>query len=134
MRRLAQVEEGALETLKLTHEAMIWRRNQRIWLTPHIVCGARMTMEVVTTRGEPEVMLKQEMYSLVVQVIWVEKQRASENLLVTSSRKDTSQLHDFDWEVSLVVPTPRGRRPISVTASQARGYHHICFAGLPEIL
>ena len=42
--------------------------------------------------------------------------------------------HDFDWEVSLVVPTPGGPRSMSVSASQARGYHHIWFAGLPDIL
>ena len=71
IRRLAEVEEEALDTLRLTHEAMIWRRNQRVWLRLYIVCEARMTMEVVTMRGEQEVMLKQEMYSSVVQVIWV---------------------------------------------------------------
>ena len=55
-------------------------------------------------------------------------------LLVRWSRKDTSKLHDFDWEVSLLVPTPRGRRSMCVSASQAKGYHRIWFAGLLEIL
>ena len=63
-------------------------------------------MEVVTTTGEAKVMLKQEMYSLLVQVMWTLKQRACENMLVWWIRKNTSQLHDFDWEVSLIVPTP----------------------------
>ena len=39
-------------------------------------------MEMVTTRGDPEVMLKQETYSLLVQVIWTLKQRACGNMLV----------------------------------------------------
>ena len=39
-----------------------------------------------------------------VQVIWTLKQRACEKMLVRWIRKDTSQLHDFDWEVSLIVP------------------------------
>ena len=46
-------------------------------------------------------------------------------MLVRWIRKDTSQLHDFDWEVSLIVPTPGGRRSVSVSASQARMAHHI---------
>ena len=75
---------------------MIWRWNQRVWLRLHIASEARMTMEVVIVRGEPQVMLKQEMYSLIVQVIWVLKQRASENLLVRWCRIDTLKLHDFD--------------------------------------
>ena len=33
-----------------------------------------------------------------------------------------------------MVPTPGGRKSVSVLASQARGYHHMWFAGLPEIL
>ena len=96
MLRLAEVEQEALETLRLTHEAMIWRHHQRIGFRLHIASKARMKMEVVTMRGEPEVMLQQDIYSLAVQVIWVLKQRASENLLVRWSRKDTSKLHDFD--------------------------------------
>ena len=32
-----------------------------------------------------------------------------------------------------MVPTPGGRKSVSVSASQARGYLHIWFAGLPEI-
>ena len=67
-------------------------------------------MEVGTTRGEPEVMLKQEMYSLLVQVIWTLKQRACENMLGRWTRKDTSQRHDFEWVVSLIRPTLSGRR------------------------
>ena len=49
-------------------------------------------------------------------------------------RKNTSQLHDFDWEVSLLVPTPGGRRSVSGSASQATGYHHIWFSGMLGIL
>ena len=49
-------------------------------------------------------------------------------------RKDTLQLHDFDWEVFLIVSTPGRRRLVSVSASQARGYHHIWFLGMPGIL
>ena len=134
IRRLAEVETKALERVRLMHEAMIWRRNQRIWLPMHINSEAKTTMEVVTTRGELEVMLKQEMYSLLIQVLWTLKQRACKNMPVRWIRKDTSQLHDFDWEVSLIVPTPGGRRSVSGSASQARGYHHIWFSGMPGIL
>ena len=105
-----------------------------MWLRLHIISEARTTMEVVTTRGETKVMLKQEMYSLLVQVIWTLKQRACENMLIRWIRKDTLQLHDVDWEVSLIVPTPGGRRSISASASQASGYHHIWFSGMPDIL
>ena len=31
-------------------------------------------------------------------------------MLVRWIRKDTLQLHDFDWEVSLMVPIPGGQR------------------------
>ena len=72
-------------------------------------------------------MLKHEMYSLLVQVIWKLKRRACENMLVRWIRKDTRQLHDFDWEVSLIASTPSGRRSVSTSASHARGYHHIRF-------
>ena len=75
IRRLVEVEQEALEMLRLTHEMMTWRRNQRIWLQLQINSEARTTMEVVTTTGEPEVMLKQEMYSLLVHVIWTVKQK-----------------------------------------------------------
>ena len=131
IRRLAQVEQEALETPRLTHEAKIWRRNQRIWLRLHISLEARTLMEVLTTRGEPEVMLKQEMYSLLVQVMWTLKQRACENMPVRWIRKHTSQLHDFDWEVYLIVPTRGGRRSVSGSASQSRGYHHLWFSRYP---
>ena len=70
----------------------------------------------------------------LVQVIWTLKRRACENLLVRCIRKDTSQLHDFDWEVSLIVPTLGGRRSMSVSASQARGYRHMWFSGMLGIL
>ena len=60
---------------------------------------------MVTIRGEPQVMQKQEMYSLLVQVIWTMKQRACEKMLVRWICKDTSHLHYFDWEVSLIVRT-----------------------------
>ena len=33
-----------------------------------------------------------------------------------------------------MVPTPGGRRSVSGSASQARGYHHIWFSGMPGIL
>ena len=94
--------------MRLTLEEIICMRNQRIWLRLQINLGVRTTMEVVTTRGEPQVMLKQEMYSLLVKVMWTLKPRACENMLVRWICKDT--LHDFDWEVSLIVPTRGGRR------------------------
>ena len=55
-------------------------------------------------------------------------------MLVRWIRKDTLHFHDFDWEVSLIVPTPGGRRSVSVSASQAGGYHHMWFLGMPGIL
>ena len=91
-------------------------------------------MEVVTTKGEPKVILNQEMYSLLVQVIWTLKRRACENMIVRWICKDTLQLHDFDWEVYLIVPTPSGRRSVSTSASQAWGYHHLWFSGMPGIV
>ena len=33
-----------------------------------------------------------------------------------------------------MVPTSGGRRAVSVSASQARGYHHMWFSGMPGIL
>ena len=60
IRRLAEVEQEVLETLRLTHEAMIWRQNQKIWLRLHIASEARMAVEVVTMRREPEVMLNKK--------------------------------------------------------------------------
>ena len=53
-------------------------------------------------------------------------------MLVSWIRKDTLQLHDVDWEVSLIVPTQADG--VSVSASQARGYRHIWFSGMPGIL
>ena len=60
--------------------------------------------------------------------------RGDLNMLVRWIRKPTLQIHDFDWEVSLIVPTPGGWRSVSVSASQARGYHHMWFSGMLGIL
>ena len=110
---------------------MIWRCHQRRWLRLHMSSDARTTMEVVMTREEPEVMWNHEMYSLLVQVIWTPKRRACENLVVRWICKDPSQRHDFDWEVSLLVPGPGGRRSVSVSAS--RYPTPFCTSDIPTI-
>ena len=50
IRRLAEVEQEALQTLRLTHETMIRRRNKGIWLRLQINSEAKMTKAKVAQR------------------------------------------------------------------------------------
>ena len=53
------------------------------------------------------------------------KQRVWENVQVWWCRKDVRRLHQFDWEVSLEIPTARGRRVVSTRAGKSHGCSHI---------
>ena len=74
----------------MTHDAMLWCRNQCLWLKLQIAAPSCMLCEVVTIYGTPEPMAQQEMYSLMVQVFRQLKQRAEENIQIQWDRKGTS--------------------------------------------
>ena len=48
LQRLDEIEAEALGTLRMVHKAMVWRRNQRVWLRLRITSPWRMLTEVVT--------------------------------------------------------------------------------------
>ena len=49
-------------------------------------------------------------------------------------RKREDQMHIFDWEAILMVPTATGRRSVRTSAGRAGDYFHIWFAGALEVL
>ena len=49
----------------------------------------------------------------------------------TRKRED---LHTFNWEATLMVPTAAGRWPVRTSAGRSGEYYHIWFAGMPEVL
>ena len=53
---------------------------------------------------------------------------------VWCSRKGVSQLHHFDWEVYLVIPTASGGGGVSPSADRLHGCSHIWFAGQHAML
>ena len=67
-----------------------------------------MMVAVVTTLGEPEPMSHQEVFSLMAAVCWLLKQRAYENMRISWIRKREDQMHIFEWEAILMVPTATG--------------------------
>ena len=75
-----------------------------------------------------------KLYSVMVQMCWQLKLRACENMQVQWCRKDVRQLHHFDWEASLVVPTPSRRRVVSSSAGRSHDCFHDWFVGQPELL
>ena len=92
-----------------------------------------MMVEVVTTLGQPELMSHQEVFSLMVAVCWLLKQRAYENMRISWIRKREDQMHIFEWEAILMVPTAAGRRSVRASAGRSGDYYHIWFAGAPEV-
>ena len=90
-----------------------------------------MMVAVVTTLGESEPMSHQELFSLMVAVCWLLKQRACENMRIGWIRKREDQMHIFNWETILMVPTAAGHRLVRTSAGRAGDYW---FAGAPEVL
>ena len=93
-----------------------------------------MMVEIVTTLGTPEPMSHQELFSLMVAMYWLLKQRACENMRISCIRKREDQMHTFNWEAILMVPTAAGRLPVRTSAGMSRDYFYIWFAGMPEVL
>ena len=134
LRSRLEIEDEALGLLIFAHDAIRWRRNQRVWIRLQIQGPSRMMAEVVTTLGEPEPMSQQELFSLMVPVCWLLKQHAYENMRISWIRKREDQMHIFDWEAILMVPTSTGRSSVRTFAGRAGDYYHIWFAGAPEVL
>ena len=55
-----------------------------------------MMVEIVTTLGTPEAMSHQEIFSLMVAMYWMMKQRVCENMGIIWTRKREDQVHTFN--------------------------------------
>ena len=93
-----------------------------------------MMVEIVTTLGTPEPMSHQELFLLMVAMYWLLKQRACENMRISWTRKREDQMHTFNWEAILMVPTVAGRCPVRTSAGRSGDYYYIWFARMPEVL
>ena len=129
-----EVEDEALGFLNFTHGAIQWRRNQQVWIRLQIQGPSRMMVEIVTMLGEPQPMSHQELFSLMVAMCWLLKQRACENMRISWIRKREDQMHIFNWEAILMVPTAAGRRSVRTSAGRPGDNFHKWFAGAPEVL
>ena len=134
LKKPQEVEDEALEFLNFTHDAIQWRRNQRVWIRLQIQGPSRMMAEIVTTLGTPEPMSHQALFLLMVAMFWLLQQRACENMRISWIRKREDQMHTFNWEAVLMVPTAAGRRPVRTSAGKSAYYYYIWFAGMPEVL
>ena len=134
LRTRQEIEDEARDLFDFAHYAIHWRRNQRVWIRLQIQGPSRMMVEIVTTVGEPEPMSHQELFSLMVAVCWLLKQRAYENMRISWIRKREDQMHIFEWEAILMVPTATGRQSVRTSACRSGDYYHIWFAGAPEVL
>ena len=56
-----------------------------------------------------------------------------ENLHISWTGKREDQLHTFNWEATLVVPTAARRWPVRTLAGRSREYYHVRFAGMLEV-
>ena len=90
-----------------------------------------MMLEIVTTFGAPEPDTSGAVF--VVAVCWMLKQRVCENMRISWTRKREDQLHTFNWEATLMVPTVAGRRPVRTSAGRSGEYYHVWIAGMPEV-
>ena len=70
----------------------------------------------------------------MVAVCWQLKQRAYESMRISWIQKREDQMHIFDWEAILMVPTATGRRSVRTSAGRSGDYCHMWFAGAPEVL
>ena len=83
LRSRQEVEDEALSYLDTTRDAILWRRNQQVWIRLLTQGPTRMKLEIVTTYGTPEPMTHQELFSLMVTVCWMLKQRVCENMRIS---------------------------------------------------
>ena len=133
-RSLQEVEEEALGFLDSTRDAIQWRQNQQVWIMVLIQGPSRMMVEIVTTLGAPQPMAQQELFSLMVAIYWMLKQCVRENMRISWTCKREHQLHTFNWEATLMVPTVAGCRPVRTSAGRSGEYYHVWFAGMPKVL
>ena len=134
LKKLQEVEDEAPRFLKFTHDAIRWCRNQRVWIRLQIQGPSCMMVETVTTLGTPEPMLHQELFSPMVAMYWLLKQRACENMRISWIPKREDQMHTFNWEAILMVPIAAGRWPVRTSAGKSGDYYYIWFAGIREVL
>ena len=120
--------------LNTTCDAVQWRRNQQVWIRLLVQGPSRMMLEIVTTFGAPGPMTHQERLSLMVAMYWMLKRRVCENTRISWTRKREDQLHTFNWEATLMVPTAAGRRPVRTSAGRSGECYHVWVAGMPEVL
>ena len=134
LKKLQEVEDEALGFLNFTHDAIQWRRNQQVWIRLQIQRPSRTMVEIVTTLGTPEPMSHQELFSLMVAMYWMLKQRVCENMCIRWTWKREDQMHTFNWQAILMVPIAAGRRPMRTSAGRSGDYYYMWFAGMPEVL
>ena len=108
LRSLQEVEDEALGFLDSTRDAIQLRRNQQVWIRLLIQGPSCMMIEIVTTLGALEPMTHQELFSPMVAINWMLKQRVPENMRISWTRKREDRLHTFNWEATLMVPTAAG--------------------------
>ena len=134
LRSLQEVEDEAQGFLDTTRDAIQWRRNQQVWIRLLVQGPFRMMLEIVTTFGTPEPMTHQELFSLMVGVCWMLKQHVCDNMRISWTCKREDQLHTFNWEATLMIPTAAGRRPVCTSAGRSGEYYHMWLARMPEAL
>ena len=132
-RKKRKKENEAPGFLNFTHDAIQLRQNQQVWIRLQIQGPSRMMVEIVTSLGTPEPMSHQELFSLMVAMYWMLKQRGCENMRICWTRKREDRMHTFNWEAILMVPTAAGRRPVRTSAGRSRDYFYISYAGMPEV-
>ena len=86
-------------------------------------------VEIVTTLGTPEPMSHRELFSQMVAMYWLLKRCACENMRISWIRKREDQMHTFNWEAILMVPTAAGRRPVRTSAGMSGDYFCMWFVG-----
>ena len=80
--QLDAIADEGLRAVDAELTTMAWARNQQIWLRLDQPHSTRMHCEIVDNHGEPLLMSKQELYSVMVQINWTLKTQALGNMQV----------------------------------------------------
>ena len=113
---------------------MAWARNQQIWLPLDQPQSTRMHCEIVHNRGEPLLMNKQELYSVMVQSNCTLKTQALTNMQVQWRPKSAGKWHPFQWEAILHCPMAEGHKAVPSFVSKNGDCLHVWLTGRADLL
>ena len=113
---------------------MAWARNQQIWLPLDQPQSTRMHCEIVDNRGDPLLMNKQELYSVMVQSNCTLKTQALTNMQVQWQPKSAGKWHPFQWEVILHCPMAEGHKAGPSFVSRNGDCLHVWLTGRADLL